>query len=212
MDYIDISPVINNKIAVYPGDIPFSQNILLDFKKGDNLFLSGITSTLHVGSHADAPNHYHKDGQDIESRELFYYMGKCQVITVNIERGKRIYPQDINNIEIISERILFRTNSFPDSETWNSNYNSLSPELINYLAEKKVFLVGIDTPSVDPFDSVYFESHNCIFNNNMAILEGLVLDKAQDGLYVLIALPLKITHGDASPVRAILLKNTDFLI
>jgi arylformamidase len=38
----------------------------------------------------------------------------------------------------------------------------------------------------------------------MAILEGLVLSGVPDGLYELIALPLKLVGFDASPVRAIL--------
>jgi arylformamidase len=38
----------------------------------------------------------------------------------------------------------------------------------------------------------------------MAILEGIVLDEIAEGDYELIALPLKIRGGDASPVRAVL--------
>ncbi len=38
----------------------------------------------------------------------------------------------------------------------------------------------------------------------MAILEGLVLDEAAPGDYELIAMPLKFTTLDASPVRAVL--------
>jgi arylformamidase len=38
----------------------------------------------------------------------------------------------------------------------------------------------------------------------MAILEGLVLHQVPEGLYELIALPLKLVGFDASPVRAIL--------
>jgi arylformamidase len=38
----------------------------------------------------------------------------------------------------------------------------------------------------------------------MAILEGLVLTTVPAGRYELIALPLKLQHFDASPVRAVL--------
>ena len=41
----------------------------------------------------------------------------------------------------------------------------------------------------------------------MAILEGLVLTHATDGIYTLIALPLKLEGADAAPVRAVLLKH-----
>jgi arylformamidase len=210
MEYIDISPLITEKIAVFPGDTEFSRKVLLDFKTGNNLLLSGITATVHLGAHTDAPNHYHPDGSDIASRDLNFYMGKCQVISVSLERGKRIYPEDIKNIKIDASRIIFKTGSFPNPDNWNHDFNSLSPEIIEYLVEKKVILVGIDTPSVDPADSKDLETHNSIYKNNLAILEGVVLDEVEDGNYFLIALPLKIKEGDASPVRAILLKNQNF--
>ena len=40
--------------------------------------------------------------------------------------------------------------------------------------------------------------------HRMAILEGIVLDAVAPGDYELIALPLKLTTLDASPVRAVL--------
>ncbi|MDI9793141.1 arylformamidase, partial [Pseudomonas aeruginosa] len=40
--------------------------------------------------------------------------------------------------------------------------------------------------------------------HGMAILEGVVLDDVPAGDYELLALPLKFTHLDASPVRAVL--------
>lgn len=206
MKYIDITPLINPDIAVFPGDTPFTSNILLDFKKGDNLLLSTITSTVHLGAHTDAPNHYHKDGEDIASRDLNFYIGQCQVISVDIKKGERIYPKDLN-VDIKAERVLFKTLSFPDPNNWNNDFNSLSPELIKYLVEKGVILIGIDTPSVDPSDSKALESHNEIYNNNLAILEGIVLNEVKDDIYTLISLPLKIQGADASPVRAILLPS-----
>jgi arylformamidase len=206
MKYIDISPIINPNIAVFPGDTTFSSKILLDFKKGDNLLLSTINTTVHLGAHTDAPNHYHKDGEDIASRDLNFYIGDCQVITVDIKRGERIYPKNINT-EIKAQRILFRTLSFPDPDNWNNDFNSLSPELISFLSNKGVILVGIDTPSVDPYDSKDLESHNEIYKNNLAVLEGIILNDVSDDIYNLIALPLKIKGADASPVRAILTKN-----
>ncbi len=41
----------------------------------------------------------------------------------------------------------------------------------------------------------------------MAILEGLMLEHVPSGLYTLIALPLKLTEAEASPVRAVLIEG-----
>ena len=67
-----------------------------------------------------------------------------------------------------------------------------------------VILIGIDTPSVDPFSSKDLPAHKMFLKHDMGILEGLVLKDVPAGLYELIALPLKLVGFDASPVRAIL--------
>lgn len=206
MEYIDISPLISEKLAVFPGDTNFSQEVVLDFKQS-NLFLSTIHTTTHLGAHVDAPNHYHFDGCDISERNLDYYLGFCQVISVNVSSGSRIFPHDIENVSIKAPRVLFKTNSFLNPNKWHENFTALSPELIEYLVTQKVILVGIDTPSIDPFVSEELEAHQAVYKNDLAILEGIILEHVQDGIYTLIALPLKIKGGDASPVRAILLKN-----
>ncbi len=206
-DYIDISPVLSSEIGVWPGDVPFSRKKTLSFSEGDHLELSSITTTLHLGAHADGPIHYDKDGVGIDKRSLESYLGKVQVVSVQIPRGERIHISDLRKTEIRAPRVLFRTGSFPDPNNWNEDFNSLSSELIEYLVEKSVKLVGIDTPSVDPQNDKGLESHTAIYKNDLAILEGLVLSEVDDGFYTLVALPLKIQGADASPVRAILVKG-----
>jgi arylformamidase len=211
MRYFDISPEISPATAVFPGDTAFSRTICLDFKKGDNLLLSAIAMSVHIGAHADAPNHYHPSGQGVESRELEYYLGECEVIRVEVPRGGRVKPVHLKGRQPKAPRVLFRTDSFPDPRRWNSDFCSLSPELIELLASQGVKLIGIDTPSIDPEDSKPLESHQAVFRNDMAILEGLVLGDVADGIYTLIARPLRLKDLDASPVRAILLPRGETL-
>ncbi len=201
----DISPPISPLTAVYPGDVPYSRAVSLEFPK-DHLTLSAITTTLHIGAHTDAPIHYHAQGQSIDQRPLERYIGECQVIAVKIPKGERIRPADLRT-KILAPRVLFKTGSFPDPNRWNADFNSLSPELVDFLAAEKVVLVGIDTPSVDPADSKKLESHQAIYQKDMAILEGIVLEVVPEGLYTLVALPLPLKDADASPVRAVLLQN-----
>jgi len=204
---IDISPLISEKIAVFPGDVPYKRNMTMDFKEGHHLGLSSISGTLHLGAHTDAPNHYHKDGKGMHERDLALYYGDCQVIEVSIPRSERIKPEHLGDKEITAPRILFKTNSFPDPNTWNLDFNSLSPELIERLVSNGVKLVGIDTPSVDPATDKELSSHLTIYKHNLAILEGIVLTHVEEGHYKLIALPLPLKDADASPVRAVLVKE-----
>ena len=201
---IDISPMIDSSIDVWPGDVSFDLARSLDMNAGDHMTLSSIRSTLHVGAHTDAPSHYSLEGQDIASRLLELYIGPCQVFAAEVARGERIMPHHVHDLPIETPRILFRTNTFPDHRNWNTDFASLSPELVDLLAGMGVRLVGIDTPSVDPFDSKLLEAHQALARHDMANLEGLDLNGVDPGQYELIALPLRIRGGDASPVRAIL--------
>src|SRR5437868_5120800 len=69
---------------------------------------------------------------------------------------------------------------------------------------KRRWISPRDTPIIDLFDSKDLPSHQVVLKHDMAILEGLVLDGVPDGVYELVALPLKLVGFDASPVRAIL--------
>lgn len=202
----DISPVINSELAVFPGDVPFRQETSLDQNKGDHLYLSAMTTTLHIGAHADAPLHYGKNAPSIDVRSLRPYLGECQVVHVKTPMGQRISLADFDLEAIKAPRVLFKTESFYPYR-WTEAFNSLSPEVIEALVKiKSVTLVGIDTPSVDPHDSKGLESHQSLLQNDVSVLEGLDLEKVPEGMYQLIALPLKIQGADASPVRAILLR------
>ncbi|MCP4805444.1 MAG: hypothetical protein GY913_13845 [Proteobacteria bacterium] len=203
MALLDISPTLHAGIAVWPGDVTFRRTMACSFEDGANLDLSSIRTTVHVGAHADAPSHYHPDGVGIAERSLEPYYGPCQVIAVDVGRGQRIRPEHVQ-VPVTAPRVLFKTGTFPDPDDYNEDFAALSPELVAMLAAQGVVLVGIDTPSVDPFSSKSLESHNAIFDNDLSVLEGVVLTHVQPGTYTLIALPLKLADCDASPVRAVL--------
>jgi arylformamidase len=101
-------------------------------------------------------------------------------------------------------RVLLATGTYPDPDRFTQDFAALSPELVDHLHAEGVRLIGIDTPSVDPFASKELPSHRRFLAHDMAILEGLVLDGVSEGMYELIALPLRLTGFDASPVRAVL--------
>lgn len=205
MAIIDITPLVTPALAVWPGDTPASREVLCDIARGDTVTLSTLRATVHLGAHADAPSHYARDGQTIESRPLERYLGPCQVVSVAVVRGARFGLTDLPaGANLTEKRVLFRTRTFPDPNQWNADFAAPSPELIDVLARRGVALIGVDTPSVDLFDSKDLPSHAACLRNDVAILEGLDLTGAQDGAYELIALPLRLAGFDASPVRAAL--------
>jgi len=202
----DLSPILSSKIAVWPGDKTFSLTFSHHVDQGNHLTLSQISTSVHVGSHTDSPIHFGAKEKAMESVNLNSYWGPCQVIEVRKAPPSEIVPEDLKGIDILAPRILFKTSSFPNPNQFNTEFNSLSAPLIAFLAEKKVVLVGIDTPSIDLFDSKDLPTHQATLKYRMAILEGIVLEEVPAGIYHLMALPLRIEGADASPVRAVLVK------
>jgi arylformamidase len=160
-------------------------------------------TTVHIGAHADAPSHIGLDAPSIDQRSLDYYLGACQVIRVQVDRGTPIGPK-ILNVPIEAERVLFATGTYSDPGCFNKDFAALSVELVDALHKQGVRLIGIDTPSVDLFTAESLPVHRRMLEHDMAILEGLVLNNVPEGMYELIALPLKLMGFDASPVRAVL--------
>jgi arylformamidase len=200
----DISPLIDERLQVWPGDTPPSREVLLDIARGDNLTLSTLRGTVHLGAHADAPSHYGADAPTIERRDLGPYLGPCTVIDVDARRGTRIGPEAIDGRDL-EPRVLFRTGSFdPRATPFQEDFVALEPALVDALHRRGVRLCGLDTPSVDLFASKELPAHHAFLAHDMAILEGLVLDDVEPGTYELVALPLKLAGFDASPVRAVL--------
>jgi arylformamidase len=199
----DISPSIMPSLAVWPGDTPPSREVLCDMRRGDNITLSTLRATVHLGAHADGPNHYGKDAPPIDQRDLNLYLGECQVIRAEVGRGQRVSISNLKS-QISSPRLLIATSTFPDPNRWNGDFAGLDPALVDACAERGVRLIGIDTPSVDLFNSKDLPAHQRFLAHDMAILEGLVLCDVPEGVYELIALPLNLVGFDASPVRAVL--------
>ncbi|HEU5219065.1 MAG TPA: cyclase family protein [Gemmatimonadales bacterium] len=200
---IDISPPLGESLAVWPGDSPLTREILLELARGDSVTLSTLRATVHLGAHADAPSHYGAGAADIASCALEPYLGPCQVMRVPVGRGQRVTPAMLP-APPVAPRLLLATGTYPDPTRFTENFAALAPDLVDHLHECGVRLVGIDTPSVDPFSSKDLPAHGRFLAHGMSILEGLVLRDVPDGMYELIALPLRLTGFDASPVRAVL--------
>ncbi len=199
----DLSPAIAPATAVFPGDTAFSAAVVMAFEQGEHLRLTTWTTTPHVGAHADGPCHYVAGGQGIGERPVQRYIGDAQVVSVRTRQGERIVPTDLAR-PVQAPRVLLRTDSFADPNQWRDDFCSLSVELVDHLAAVGVVLVGLDTPSVDPGPAKELLAHAAVARNDLAILEGLDLRGVPDGLYTLLAQPLPVVGGDASPVRALL--------
>ncbi|MGB3806685.1 MAG: arylformamidase [Erythrobacter sp.] len=198
----DISQVLRPDLPVWPGDTAFAQDRTWQMEEGSPVNVSAIRLSTHSGAHADAPLHYDAGAPDIASVDLSPFIGECLVVDAR-GVGREIEVGDLPHLRS-ADRVLFRTfDRFPRN-SWPEDTTAIAPETIEWLAVQGVKLVGVDGPSIDPQDSKDMLAHKAVLRHDIRVLEGLVLDDVEEGLYELVALPLPIARGDASPVRAIL--------
>lgn len=204
----DISPPISSTTPCFPGDTPYRQRWNAQIGPGCPVNVSAITLSPHLGAHADAPLHYGAGASAIGDLDLSPFLGPCRVIHA-IDRGPLITPEHLSHaltsggVDEPPVRVLVRTCRRAPTE-WSAAFSAFAAETIVWLAGLGVRLVGIDSQSVDPADSKTLDSHQQLLKHDMRVLENLVLDHVEPGDYELIALPLKLVHADASPVRAVL--------
>ena len=198
----DISQRLHPGLPVWPGDTAFAAAKTWEMEGGSPVNVSALTLSTHSGAHADAPLHYAADGADIASVPLEPFIGECLVIDARDAVGE-VEVGDLPHLDS-ADRVLFRTYERFPHDGWQDTHTAIAPETIRWLAVQGVKLVGMDGPSLDPQDSKDMLAHKAVLDADMRVLEGLVLDGVEAGRYELVALPLPIVNGDASPVRAIL--------
>jgi arylformamidase len=159
----------------------------------------------HCGTHLDAPLHMLDKGETIDKFDLNLGFVKCRVVDLTAVDDK-ISETDLKNRSIAKgDYILLKTkNSFEDF--FNPEFIYVDESGARYLKEQKIIGVGIDSVGIERSQPGH-ETHKILLDAGITILEGLRLKNVEEDQYSLIALPLKIRDVEASPVRAILIKE-----
>lgn len=208
MKIYDISMDIHENMTVYKNKSEKKPKIevLKDHNTGHS-YESRLTIEMHTGTHIDAPLHMLEGGDIIENYKLENFIRKCKVLDLTHVKD-RITKEDLvkKNIEA-GDFILFRTrNSF--AKEFDFQFVFLEKSGAEYLKEKKIIGVGTDALGIER-DQPDHETHKTLLGNGIIIIEGLQLKDVEEGEYTLFAPPLKIRNVEATPTRAILIKENE---
>jgi len=190
--------------------VTFQPAMLLD---RDGWNARTLTLYSHCATHIDAPRHFQNDGPTIDDVPLDACVGPAIVLDLTpIGEREEITPERLQEAmgtpSDCPERLLLRTD-------WSHRLGTpshrdalprLTLEAARWLVDQGVRLVGVEPPSVADVHNIEEVQavHRVLLDASVVIVEGLVnLDQLGDESFTLVALPLKIEHGDGSPARVI---------
>jgi arylformamidase len=204
----DVSRPVRKGMPVWPGDTPFDFSFVARIAEGAAVNVGRVAMSVHTGAHVDAPLHFQDDALDAASVPLEPYVGPAVVARVAAGGGIRPsdLPQGLEAALARAPRLLLRTYGQRPT-AFDEAMAHATVELADWLATRGVRLLGLDSDSMDAFDSKELPAHKRLASHGIAILEGLDLSVVEDGTYELIALPLRLVGADASPVRAVLVER-----
>jgi arylformamidase len=172
-----------------------------------------------VGTHIDAGAHVEPDGWGVDEVRLESLIGPGVVVDVRSKSAADpVTPKDLEGLGISrGDAVLFLFTYTPPKpgELYSQSY--LTDEAAQWLVARGVRCVGSNTPGLENFrrgvaqkwtdpanQAVAWPVHKTLLRAHIPIIEGLTnLDQLIGKQFQFIALPLKISGADGSPVRAI---------
>jgi arylformamidase len=210
----DISRALTNDLAPWPGDTRFRFELTARLGENAVVNVGAIRMGVHNGSHADATFHFDNSGATIDLANLEIYLGPATVLDLSAgfagNTGGDIdveHLRDLEQPELRTPRLLLKTGVWPDSTRFPDRIPVISPAVAEWLRDHGVRLVGLDLPSVDLIEAKVLQNHHALAQCGIVIVESLDFSWVKAGRYNLAALPLKISGGDAAPVRAVLWRD-----
>lgn len=205
-DFFDVSRSLKNDMSVYPGNEGFNLRALKSMPV-DSSNLSAISMGLHTGTHIDAPSHFEQNGKKIDEISLSRFCGKVVVLDMlSAEHLLQVDDLKLYKDILIDGAVIFlkTKNSFQSDFEFDEKFCALSLEAAEFLASRKISIIGTDGPSIDRFRSGNHPAHHALFDAGVIVIEGLKFDKVDAGEYHFFAFPLSISGAEAAPARVVL--------
>ena len=189
MKIYDISQEVFS-CAVYPGDPVPEKKTLCATAAGDLYNLTAFSMCAHNGTHIDAPFHFLGDGKTVGQMDLGIFVGDCFVAR---------HDGDVTATD--AEAIMARANG-AERILIGGNV-TVTAEAAEVFAAHKIKLIGNEGQTVGP-EHAPMRVHKILLRQEIALLEGIVLQAVPEGRYFLSAAPLNLAGADGAPCRAYL--------
>jgi kynurenine formamidase len=212
---IDLTREISSTSRVFPG---YPRPTFIKWSKfevhgydSEVLFLS-----THTETHIDSPSHFSPGGKSIDQINAVRFYCK-DALLLRVAKGSN---ESINHQDIIDAGLNLKPNDTLVIDTgWQSRYMKgkeqendhvmsnpgLGEDATQFLVDRRVNAVAIDTPSIDTGNNSRLTSHKQLLSNDILVIENLCnLERIETGVsFTFVFSPLKLRGATGSPLRAI---------
>lgn len=209
MKVIDLSHKISEDMPVFPGTLPPTIKIGSSVAE-DGYLERKITLDSHVGTHIDAPAHVLAAGKTLDQFPIAKFAGSCCVVNLARLKSSVIDLDFLIGFHCIIEKHDFVLLMSNWSQKWGTeayfqDYPVLHKEAAKWLTGfPNIKGIGIDSISIDSFDSKDLGNHRILLEKDFIVIENLKnLDSLPVKEFSFSCFPLSITEADGSPVRAV---------
>jgi kynurenine formamidase len=231
--WIDLSHDFSAQTIYWPTAKPFRLEIVSAQRTPAGYYYAAnnFSAAEHGGTHLDAPVHFAEGKWTTDQIPLERLVGQAMVLDVQSGADSSVdyrvnaaaikgWEQEHGAIPSGSI-VLFRTGwarRWPDHAAYLGTSRT-GPEAVSelhfpgidsaaaqWLVDRNVKAVGIDTPSIDYGQSSSFPTHRLLFASNIPAFENVAnLDRLPPLGSFVIALPMKIKGGSGGPLRIVAL-------
>jgi arylformamidase len=202
----DVSMPLREGMPVYANNPPFRRTFTKEIARGASANQTEISLGSHTGTHVDAPFHFEAGGATLEKMPLESLVGPARLL--HFPGVDRVDRPDLEKLDWKGvERVLFRTRN---SDHWakgggfDPGYAYLSGPGAEFLAERRMKLVGIDALGVEQFGNKQHPTHHALLRAGIVVIEGLCLAHVPPGDYLLFCGPLLVEGNEGAPARVFL--------
>jgi len=219
---IDLSQTLEEHMPHYPTHSKFFHNLWGSYWHGDRSLTHQLVMNEHSGTHVDAPAHFISDAEPQAHVTI-------ESVPVNrlVGRGARLDCRDFREGGYVSRTFIVAWEAAhgalragdvvlfnfgwsahwglrPHSKRYVDDWPGVSMEAAEYLLEKSIAALGVDSLSPDPPEALRTHPiHPFVLKKQVLILENLCNLEQLPDFFLFLALPLKIRGGSGSPIRAV---------
>ncbi|MGH7606701.1 MAG: cyclase family protein [Gemmatimonadales bacterium] len=229
--WLDLTHPFDSTTIYWPTARPFRLEVVSAQRTPAGYYYAAnnFAAAEHGGTHIDAPVHFAEGKHTTDQIPLTQLIGPAVVIDVTAQASAdadyRVTPGDLAAWEAAHGPIpagaivLVRTgwgSRWPDRARYlgtartgpaavaQLHFPGLHVDAAQFLIERRVDAVGIDTPSIDYGQSTTFDSHQRLFAADIPAFENVArLERLPATGALVIALPMLIAGGSGGPLRIV---------